>query len=229
MSTRLCIVVCLLLVMGSCSWVDLSPSRITVDDIQAKYVTLFNGKDLNNWIIMGSPEGWKVVDGVIRSEGGKGGNWLRSAREYENFILNLEYKVSPGGNSGVFIRCAEEGNPWETGYECQISNEQPPRDALHCTGSLYGYVAADPRPDESPDVWHRYEILCKHNRILVMVDGQKTVDVNQCKIASLKNKPLRGYIGLQDAHAGEGTAVEFRNIRVRELPPVAGEEVGNEE
>lgn len=220
---RVCACLCLLLGLGSCSWFDFSPSRITVNDLQAKYVTLFNGGSLNNWVMMGKPEGWSVVNGVIRSEGGKEGNWLRSVKEYENFILNLEYKVSPGGNSGVFIRCAQEGNPWETGYECQISNEQPPRDALHCTGSLYGYVAADPRPDETPDVWRSYEILCKSHRILVMVDGKKTVDVDQSQVEAIKNKPLRGYIGLQDSHTGEGMYVEYRNIRIRELPPVEPE------
>lgn len=217
MSKRLWLIGVLVLGLNACSWFDFSRSKVTVDDVQNPYVTLFDGGNLNHWVVMGNAAGWIVKDGVIRSEGGSGGNWLRSQKEYENFSLVLEYKISPGGNSGVFIRCAESGNPWETGYECQISNEQPPRDDMHCTGSLYGYVKADPRPDESPDVWHTYEILCKSNRILVLVDGQKTVDVVQTNVEAIRNKPLKGYIGLQDSHTAEGFSVEFRNIRIREL------------
>ncbi|MGC9328903.1 MAG: 3-keto-disaccharide hydrolase [Candidatus Hinthialibacter sp.] len=217
MTVRFSIVCGLIFGLTSCSWFDFSSSKVTVDDIQNPYVPLFNGENLDGWVVMGDPEGWSVQDGVIRSEGGRGGNWLRSVQEYSDFSLILDYKISPGGNSGVFIRCAEQGNPWETGYECQISNEQPPRDELHCTGSLYGYVKADPRPDETPDEWHTCEIVSKKNRILIFVDGVNTVDVDQSKIENIQDKPLQGYIGLQDSHTEEGHSIEFRNIRLREL------------
>ncbi|MBN2326758.1 MAG: DUF1080 domain-containing protein [Candidatus Omnitrophica bacterium] len=217
MLIRFSVVFGLLLCFVSCSWFDFSSSKVTVNDIQNPYVSMLNGDDLGEWVVMGSREGWSIQDGVIHSEGGRGGNWLRSVREYSDFSLILDYKVSPGGNSGVFIRCAEEGNPWETGYECQISNEQPPRDELHCTGTLYGYVKANPRPDETPDQWHTYEIVCKKNRILVFVDGVNTVDVDQSQVENIKDKPLQGYIGLQDSHTEEGHYIEYRNIRLREL------------
>lgn len=207
----------LVLSLSGCSLFDFSRSKVVVKDVQNPYVSLFNGKNLEGWVVMGKSEGWSVVDGVIRSEGGKGGEWLRSQNEYGDFSLTLEYKVSPGGNSGVFLRCASQGNPWETGYECQISNEQPPRDDLHCTGTLYGYVQASPRPDETPDVWHTYEILCKGSRIIVFVDGRKTVDVDQSKVEAIQAKPLIGYIGLQDSHTGEGCSIEYRNISIRQL------------
>ncbi len=217
MALRILTISVLCLMMVSCSWLDFGRSSVTVDDLQNKPVTLFNGKNLDNWIIMGEPEGWTVVDGIIHSDGGKGGNWLRSERPYDNFCLTLDYKVAPGGNSGVVIRCTEDGKPWETGYECQISNQQPPRDTTHSTGTLYGYVAAEPRPDESPDVWHSYEILCKNRRIIVRVDGRQTINVDQDAVEAIKNKPLSGYIGLQDSHTGEGMWVEYRNIEIREL------------
>jgi len=202
-----------------CSYIPfLTDTRLPeVQTLEHRFVSLFDGGGLGKWVVMGNPEGFQVVDGVIRSEGGKDGNWLRSAKEYGDFILRLEYKVSAGGNSGVFFRCAQQGNPWETGYECQISNEQPPRDTLHCTGTLYGYAAADPRPDESPGVWHIYEILCKQNRIIVFVDGRRTLNINTNEVEAIKNKPLSGYIGLQDSHTSEGYWVEYRNIQIKEL------------
>ena len=120
------------------------------------FLSLFNGDNLDGWTIMGDPAGWSVEAGIIRSEGLQGGDWLRFNEPQSDFVLKLDWKVSPNGNSGVYIRAAEEGRPWETGYEVQISNE--PRDDMHCTCSLYGYAAVDPRPDESADTWHTFEI-----------------------------------------------------------------------
>jgi len=207
----------LFLIFSSCSWFNKEQLEINPEHVVQPEVNLLQDGNLEQWDIMGNPEGWQIVEGVLRSEGGKGGNWLKSKDQYDDFILRLEYRISPEGNSGVFIRCQEEGNPWETGYECQISNEQPPRDDLHCTGSLYGYVPVRFRPDESPEVWHRYEIMCKGTRIMVWVDGLLTIDVDQSENEAIQDKPLQGYIGLQDAHSPEGTWVEFRNVRIREL------------
>ena len=180
---------------------------------QRGYVNLFPSDNLENWVVMGKPEGWSIKSGILRSEGGKGGNWLRSKKEYSDFIIRLEYRVSANGNSGVFFRCTEQGE----GYECQISNEQPPRDELHCTGSLYGLVPASPRPSEAPDTWHTYEIRCINKRITVEVDGLKTVDVSMDAVPAIQNKPMKGFVGLQDSHTGEGCWVEYRNVRIREL------------
>jgi hypothetical protein len=88
---------------------------------------------------------------------------------------------------------------------------------MHCTGSLYGYVPADPRPNEEPNVWHDYTILCKKQRVIVQVDTVKTVDVDLSDIEAVQEKPLQGFIGLQDAHSPEGYWVEFRNVVIRDL------------
>lgn len=186
-------------------------------DAEAGFVPLFDGKSLAGWTVMGDPAGWQVIDGVIRSEAGKGGNWLRSNRTYSDFVLRLEWRVSQNGNSGVFVRCKESGNPWETGHEVQITNE--PRDDLHCTGSLYGTVAVNPRPDESFGKWHTFEIRCEGTRIQVIADGVRCVDADMTRIEAIRNKPLSGYIGLQDAHTAPGGWIEFRNVRVEEIHP----------
>lgn len=216
MASRLSVLCIVIAGLTSCSWFDFSRSKVTVDDVQHPLVVLFNGS-LDGWVNMGASQGWQVVERVIRSEGGKNGNWLRTKKEYADFALYLDYKASPGAVGGVLLRCAEQGNPSETGYECKISCEQPPSDDMHCTGSLDGYVKANPRPEETPDVWHTFEIMCKGKRIMIFVDGRKTADVNQDDVEGLRNKPLQGYIGLQECQAGEGTSIEYRNIRIREL------------
>lgn len=180
------------------------------------FVSLFNGKNLDGWTVMGkNKEGFYVKDGVLRSDGATGGDWLRSEKHYGNYILKVDWRISKEGNSGVFIRAADKGNPWQTGYEIQISNLN--QDEQHCTGALYGYVAVKPRPDETPDKWHTFEIQCKGNHITVISDGVKCIDYDQSTSDKTKDKSLNGYIGLQDSHSATGHFVEFRNIKIKVL------------
>ena len=184
------------------------------------FIPLFNGNNLDGWKVLKNPDGFKVVDGVIRCEYGGGGEVAYyDVRTFGDFVLRVEWRVSAKGNSGVFLRAPQQDNePWNGGYEVQISNEQPPRDDSHCTGSLYGYVAVDPRPDETPGDWRSYEITCKGTQIRVVVDGTTVIDYNQESDPETKDKPLKGFIGIQDSHAGEpNTWVEYRSIAIKPL------------
>jgi len=187
------------------------------DPSEEGFVPLFNGKNFDGWTIMGKPQGFSVTpEGTIRSTFGKWGGWMRTNKEYSDFILRVEWKVAKRSNSGVFIRASKNtSRPWEDGSEIQISNR--PRDIAHCTGSVYGVAAVDPRPDESYGVWHEFEIQCNGPKVKVFADNIPIVDVDGWQLPALGVKPLKGYIGLQDAH--EPGWVEFRNIRVKELPP----------
>jgi hypothetical protein len=191
-------------------------SVLSADPAEEGFVKVFDGKSLAGWKVMGKAEGFTAKDGVLRSEGAKGGNWIVLDKEYGDYILKLDWKVSKGGNSGVFIRCKTEGNPWETGYEVQILDDET-RDIEHCTGSLYGYFAVSKRPDTTPDVWHKFEIRCLGPKITIISDGQTIVDVDQSKNEKSKDKPVKGYIGLQDSHSTAGHYIEFRNIRIKEV------------
>jgi len=182
---------------------------------EAGFTPLFSGKDLSGWVLMGDAKGWKVVDGVIHSDAGNNGQWLRSEKEYVDFVLKVEWKVSEGGNSGVFIRAKKEDAPWVTGYEIQISN--PKQDESHCTGSLYSYVPVKKRPDESADKWHTFEITCQGSMIRIVSDGVECINYDQATGEKTKDKPVKGFIGLQDAHAAAGNTIEYRNIRIKEL------------
>ena len=189
------------------------------------FVDLFNGKDLTGWTIVGDPAGFFVKDGVIRSELPYKGEWLRSNKQYRDFILRVEWRVSKDGNSGVFVRAAKEGYPWVTGSEVQITNA--PRDDAHCTGSLYGSVAVKPRPDESHDVWHTFEIHCIGTKYKVIADNVTVVDVDAQDVPALLARPLEGYIGVQDNHSeADGAYVEYRSIRIKELNAKDQDETG---
>jgi len=182
------------------------------------FVPLFNGKELKEWQIKGDAAGFEVKDGIIRSETGRNGQWMYyKKREFSDFVLRVEWRVSERGNSGVFLRVPPEGAPWTTGYEAQISCEQPRRDESHCTGALYGYAAVDPRPDETAEKWRRYEVTCKGPLISVKLDGRKVCELDQNTKEETRAKPLKGFVGVQDSHGPEGTWIEYRSIRIREL------------
>jgi len=183
------------------------------------YLPLFNGRDLTGWQIWKNKADFQIKDGVVRCQrGGDGQFMLYMGREFADFELVVEWRVSPKGNSGVFIRSPFREWPWDTGYEVQISNEQPPRDDMHCSGSLYGYAGVQPRPDETPERWRTYAIRAVKNQITVTVDGTQVVDFDQTTTDKTRDKSLKGFIGVQDSHSGdEGTWVEYRTIKVKPL------------
>ena len=116
-------------------------------------------------------------------------------------------------------------NPGARYRNCsRLSNRGQPRDDLHCTGSLYGSVAVEPRPDESAEKWHAVEIRCEGPGIAVSVDGVKVVAADGDAVEALKSKARRGYIGLQDSHAPKGCWIEYRNIRLKDLTSATKEQ-----
>jgi len=184
--------------------------------VEPGFSALFDGKDLTkHFVVKGNPASWKVLDGIIVASAG--GDRLMSRESYGDFVLRLEWKISREGNSGVSI-CVpsqDDGAPWETGYEVQISNAH--RDDSHSTGSLYGVAPVNPRPNEDADVWHRYEITCIGNRIRVKVDGVECVDADRATNSNMRRRKHAGFIGLQDYHAGNNGTIEYRNLRIARL------------
>ncbi len=183
------------------------------------FIPIFNGKDLEGWHIYKNTSGFKVQDGIIRCEYKGGGEVaFYKGRTFTDFVMEVEWRVSPKGNSGVFLRTPDCGDPWTQGYEVQISNEQPPRDDAHCTGSIYGYSSVKPRPDETPEQWRMYEITCKGDVITVKIDGKLINTFDQSRSEGNKDKSHTGYVGVQDSHsAAEDTWIEYRSIRVKPL------------
>jgi len=207
----------LLIALATCIHTSAFSESAAVDD--DGFLPLFNGKDLEGWTIKGNPAGFVVEDGIIRSETGGGGHLMYyTDQEFSDFVLVVEWRVAPRGNSGVFIRADEDSmEPWSTNYEVQISSEDPPRDDSRCTASLYAYVAVDPRPDETPEQWRTFQITCKGENIQVEIDGVQVIDFDQSTLPDTKDKALSGLIGLQDSHGPEGTWIEYRTVKIKPL------------
>lgn len=176
---------------------------------------LFNGRDLTGWIALHGGE-WKIEEGAIVGRNGtnwttnpeKSGSWLRTEKEYSDFVLELEYAINARGNAGVFIRSALEKNPAFTGHEMQIVDDHGREPRKSSTGALYDVVAATKNMSKPANEWNKARITCKGKRIQINLNGEDIVDYQTDRLT-------RGYIGLQnhDAHA----VIKFRNIRVTEM------------
>ncbi len=189
---------------------------------------LFDGKSLEQWQIVNKKgEGYVVKDGVIVCPATGGGN-LFTKKEYDNFILRFEYRVSPGGNNGIGLRAPLEGDAAFVGMESQVLDDDAPQYAKlepgQYHGSIYKVFAAKRGAPKKAGEWNVEEIICDGPHVKVTVNGKVTVEgnINEVKDeATLKAHPglkrTTGHIGF----LGHGTLVEFRNIRVKTLPAAA--------
>ncbi|MBL8173426.1 MAG: DUF1080 domain-containing protein [Bryobacterales bacterium] len=191
-------------------------------------VELFNGRDFSGWK---PATNWAIEDGILtlknrtdRQE--HNDNYLWTQRPYGDFVLDLDFKVEPGVNSGVFIRTSDINDPVQTGLEIQVGSVAPGRPlGRGSVGGIYDIVA--PRVNALlPGAWNHYTITCKGPNITVVLNGQQVSEANldlwteplknpdgspNKFTHAMKNFARSGYIGLQD----HGTPVWYRNIRIR--------------
>lgn len=167
----------------------------------AGWTVLFDGKNLDAFNVVGSA-GWKVVDGVVQADSGTG--FLVTKESYGDFEMKLDFWVTDDANSGVFIRCSDPHNITATNaYEVNIYDKRP--DQSYRTGGIVD-VAKPMRVIDTGGKWNTYEIRAQGPRLIVTLNGVRTVDVEHTKYA-------RGTIALQ---YGAGT-VKFRNVQIRRL------------
>lgn len=185
--------------------------------IEPEGTPIFDGLDLTGWWTPGNLASWKVEDGKIVCLN-QNGNYLRTERAYANFTLSLEYKMARGGNSGIGIRTARGGWPSGDGMELQLLDE--PADSpitRHSTMAIYGNLEPLARADRR-EQWNQVTIRAEGYLISAWVNGVLVQHADTSRLPELRRRPLRGWIGLQD----HGARIEFRNLRVLELPGDAG-------
>ena len=195
---------------------------------------LFNGRDLSGWVpVNTAPDTWSVANGELICSGHPIGV-MRSDREYENFILDIEWMhTEPGGNSGVFVwsdAIPGEKNRLPNGVEVQMLeldwvklNKRPDFDPpiAYVHGELFGVggvktVPDNPRGERSKSIRN----LCKprgewNHYVVVAVDGTIKLSVNGTFVNGVsKSTKKKGYLCLES----EGAKIHFRNIRLMELP-----------
>ncbi|MGB9604627.1 MAG: 3-keto-disaccharide hydrolase [Bryobacteraceae bacterium] len=194
--------------------------------VEPGFTALFDGKSLKGWkLVGGHGPGYVVENGILVCPAEGGGN-LFTEQEYSNFILRFEFRMEPGGNNGVGIRAPLQGDAAYQGMEIQILDDQHPRykgrlkpEQYH--GSIYDVIPARSGFLKPAGEWNEEEILADGRHIRVTLNGVIILDANLDILREpevLKRHPglLRtsGHIGF----LGHGTRVEFRNIRIKQLP-----------
>ncbi len=200
---------------------DATPSAQLAAD---GWIKLFNGQDLAGWIA--KPGSWAVADGVLARKGG-GDIWTE--QPFGDFVLDLEFKLDPQTNSGVFLRTGDINDCVQTGIEMQVLDsfgKEPPD--KHDCGAIYDCLAPSKNTVKKPGEWNHAFVTCQGSKIQVELNGQAILDMNldqwteagknpdgtpnKFKTA-YKDMPRRGRIGLQD----HGKPVWYRNIRIKPL------------
>jgi len=208
------------------------------------WVTLFDGTNTNGWRGYDSTafpsQGW-VIDGdalkcVGSGEGeagGRGGDIIYD-KKFKDFDLTLEWKISEGGNSGIFYLAEEiPGEPiWKSAPEYQVlDNERHPdaklgKDGDRMAGSLYDLIPANPQNAKPAGEWNTAEIMVYQGTVVHKMNGETVVEyhigtpdfVNMIANSKFKDFPefgkyREGFIGLQD----HGNDVWYRNIKIKDL------------
>ncbi|MFQ6036254.1 MAG: DUF1080 domain-containing protein [Sedimentisphaerales bacterium] len=171
--------------------------------------------------VKGTP--WRIEAGVLYGLGKR--TWLISPRQYSDFTLKLDSKISPGGNGGIGLRFGLDGDPAYKGIEIQIVDEdvyyRGRARPEQRTGSIYDEIAAKPGAVKPVGQWDSWEITARGSQVTIVLNGQKIIDVDlsrqikarQKKGPALAERPLNGHIGFQNLN---GT-ITFRNIMIKQL------------
>lgn len=182
------------------------------------FTPLFNGKNLDGWTTKGN---WFVEDGGVLSilprPGEKGWQrydaYLWTEKPYANFILDLEFKIPPKGNSGIFVRVKDRADPVKTGIEVQINDTHgKAKVGPHDCGGVIGIVGPTKNMAKPAGEWNRMIVTCQGSRLKVSLNGEEVVDTNLAEAAG-KEVPPTGSLSLQD----HGLPLSFRNIRIKVL------------
>jgi hypothetical protein len=189
-----------------------------------KWPDLFSA-DLSNADF--KPGGWVMEQGVLTA---KDHETIWTKNSYGNFVLDLEFKVAKGANSGVFLRARDPKNVLSA-FEIQV-HETTDGSKYGMVGALYDAKPPAGNPAKPAGEWSHFTITCRDNRLSLVFNGIQALDVdlndwtearknpdgtpNKFPVA-LKDYSRSGPIGFQGIHGREAASVWFRNIKIQEL------------
>ena len=181
-----------------------------------------------------APQGvWSVADGVLTATEDQ---CIWTAKDYENFTLDLEFKTAEGTNSGVIVYCSDTKNWIPNSVEIQIADDFAKKWAdspktWQCA-AVFGHKAATKSLVKKPGEWNRMTVTCQGQTISIVLNGELVNEMDMSKWTSAKTNPdgseippwlskpkaelpTKGKIGLQGKHAG--APIFFRNLKIKAL------------
>jgi len=193
------------------------------------FTLLFDGKTLDGW--QGGKDGYLVKDESIVSQPKGSGN-LATVKEYGDFDLKFEFKLTPGANNGIGIRVPTEEpggprvDPAYKGMEIQVlddvSDKYKDIQPWQHHGSIYGVVPAKTGHLKPAGEWNSEEIIARGKQIKVILNGETIVDADIAKASENGTIDKKDHPGLKRdtghiCFCGHGAEVWFRNLRIKEL------------
>lgn len=191
---------CLAALLTSSLHAQPKPNTLTAKEVSEGWILLWDGETTFGWESHGKAE-WNAEGGIISASSGDSG-WLGTTSPFADFVLKADFRTGPGGNSGIFLRSAAEGEPHKTGYELQIYDQHPE----YKTGSLVNYLKAK-AVKTAPDQWHSFEVQAQGDLFVVKLDGKTLLKARDKSHAV-------GHIGLQ---YNKDKKIEFRNLKLKPL------------
>lgn len=225
----------------------ISDNELSKKEIEEEWQLLFDGKTTKGWRGYNKDKfpnhGWIVEDGKPMLKGSGAGEAgdpgdIIYDKKFKDFELSLDWKISKGGNSGIFYLAQEvENQPiWKSAPEMQVlDNKRHPdaklgKDGNRQSGSLYDLIPANPQNANPAGEWNTVKIMVYRGTVVHTMNGENVVEyhlwtddwrkmIDNSKFKGMENfintggESHNGYIGLQD----HGDEVEFRNIKIREL------------
>jgi hypothetical protein len=197
------------------------------------WVTLFDGKSTDAWRGYRQQtfpsDAWTVENGALKSVAGKHGD-LVTKETYRDFELELEWRVSPGANSGIFYRATEDADDiWQSAPEMQVLDDDKHADGKNpktSAGSLYALVAPEGKVLRPVGEWNRVRVVVRGSHVEHWLNGRKVVEYEYGSdalaklVAASKFSGYAGFAKAPEGHVGlqnHGDDVWFRKIRIRRL------------
>jgi len=183
----------------------LQVSKPASSQSEGGWVTLLDNTKMGDWDRVGDAN-WEYKDGVLAADTlvGKDLAYLVSKNSYKDFQIKAEFWTDEEANSGIFIRCDEASKiDSKICYEVNIFDKRP--DPSYGTGAIVDVAKVNPMP-KAAGKWNTYEITAQGPHLVIMLNGEKTADVQD-------SKHLSGPFALQ---YGSGV-VKFRKVQIKPL------------
>ncbi len=205
--------------------IDADEEGLSADEKAEGFVSLFNGKDLGNWV--GNKTDYSAEEGciIVNPKDGNHGN-LYTEKEYSNFVFRFEFLLTPGANNGLGIHAPLTGDAAYVGKELQILDNTAPIYAhlqpYQYHGSVYGIIPAKRGFLKPVGEWNFEQVEVRGDNIKITLNGSVIVDGNVKEATRNGTPDHKDHPGLERhtghiGFLGHGSVVKFRNIRIKEL------------
>ncbi len=230
------LLIALALITFSCKQAVEKPNTLSPEEQSDGWILLFDGERMDQWksYLKDTLSGWIVEDGTMKAlgKGGDIGGDIITRKQFENFELSLEWKISPKGNSGILYMVREDSAyhaVYETGPEYQLLDDkgwEGPIEDWQLTAANYAMHVAENKELKATGEWNTSRIKKDGTHVEHWLNGRKVVEYElwsddwkaRVESGKWKNTPdygsfKKGHISLQD----HGHYIWFRSIKIREL------------